>query len=386
MQKESIDLMNVDYEDVLHLYRGWRKSESLLKDKDKELASLKQRIKQLQDSHSQFRNQIQALESVKELTINLQAELTNIQQENKQLVNENRELAQLNLQAEALLKEKEQQETDHTKLMKNVQIEFATLKGRYEETLKIQKELEKIATDEQAVRMSLEQRLRQGDQTIESLREENTLLKQKLETANHKLNQCDQELMHASEQLSSISREIIGVNNLKEQLSSAVAENGVLKGDISRLLRLLEYSSATRDFIDQWQLSDGMNFVGFDRDPSSVTRLTSGNSLDITSGLDLDHDFADETKYDITPSEFAQLKRIHGRDPFPMTNSYQEETEYWVPKDAAKLGVNFITAKFPHANPQVIMEFLRSMNKVCSIYDSFSFISSNWELWIDLVA
>jgi hypothetical protein len=377
MQRESIDLMNVDYEDVLHLYRGWRKSENLLKDKDKELASLKQRIKMLEDKHSQFRNQIQALESVKELTINLQAELSNVQHENKLLVHENRELAELNLHAEELLKEKERNENDQAKLLKNVQIEFATLKGRYEETMKIQRELEKIANDEQAVRLSLEQRLRQSDNSIEGLKEENTLLKQKLETASHKLNQCDQELLHASEQLSSISKEIININNLKEQLASSIAENGVLKGDITRLLKLFEYSTATKEFLDQWQVSDGLNFVGFDRDPSSVTRFSSGGNttIDISAQGLFGADYYDphaeggfdggaESKYDLTPSEFAQLKRIHGRDPFPMTSTYYEESEYWVPKDAAKLGLNFMAAKFPHASPQVIMEFLRSMNKV----------------------
>ena len=31
--KSSIDLLNVDYDDVLHLYRGWRRSEGLSRDK-----------------------------------------------------------------------------------------------------------------------------------------------------------------------------------------------------------------------------------------------------------------------------------------------------------------------------------------------------------------
>ena len=61
------DLHNVDYEDVLHLYRGWRKAEGALKEKNKELNALKIRVKQLQESHIKFRGQIQALESVKEL-------------------------------------------------------------------------------------------------------------------------------------------------------------------------------------------------------------------------------------------------------------------------------------------------------------------------------
>jgi hypothetical protein len=43
----SIDLLNVDYDDVLQLYRGWRRSEGLLKDKDKELAAMHSRVDQV---------------------------------------------------------------------------------------------------------------------------------------------------------------------------------------------------------------------------------------------------------------------------------------------------------------------------------------------------
>ena len=50
------DLHNVDYEDVLHLYRGWRKAEGALKEKNKELNALKIRVKQLQESHIKFGN------------------------------------------------------------------------------------------------------------------------------------------------------------------------------------------------------------------------------------------------------------------------------------------------------------------------------------------
>jgi hypothetical protein len=42
----------------------------------------------------------------------------------------------------------------------------------------------------------------------------------------------------------------------------------------------------------------------------------------------------------------------------------QDESEYWVPGEAARLGLEFLSAKVPHASPKVIMDFLRSMNKV----------------------
>lgn len=44
--------------------------------------------------------------------------------------------------------------------------------------------------------------------------------------------------------------------------------------------------------------------------------------------------------------------------------SAQDEAEYWVPGEAARLGLEFLSAKIPHASPKVIMDFLRSMNKV----------------------
>lgn len=362
MQKESLDLMNVDYEDVLHLYRGWRKSESALKDKDQELATLKDRVRTLQDSHNRFRSQIQALESVKELTINLQNQLTSLQQENQQLLKENEELVGLNLRAEQLLQEKESNETTQSKVVREVQLEFATLKGRYEEMSKAHKELESLAQHEQAQRMALVTQVQQADQNMDALRDENQALRQEMSSLELKLEQCDHELLHASEQLSSISKEVVNIHATKDALSTAEAEVSVLRGDIARLLRLLEYAPATREFWHHWHDSNGMDFVGTDRVSlqqqhlqqsmhgsgklsaagSSSQRLgnstgSGGNSnmLDFTMYRANEghhhhhhhHDGAAElselaiSKYDITPGEFAHLKRIHGNDPFPMTNT-----------------------------------------------------------------
>ena len=120
MKETEPDLHNVDYEDVLHLYRGWRKAEGSLKEKNKELNALKIRVKQLQESHIKFRGQIQALESVKELTVSLQTQLSTTQQENVSLVNENKELKSLNAQAEDMLRERANQEAEQTKAFRDV--------------------------------------------------------------------------------------------------------------------------------------------------------------------------------------------------------------------------------------------------------------------------
>lgn len=339
--KDSIDLMNVEYEDVLQLYRGWRKSESALKDKNKELAAMKARISQLQDSHVKFRQQIQSLDSVKELTVTLQNQLAVMQQENKQLALENKELAQLNIRADELLREKETEEETQAKLLKDVQLDFATLRGRYEETTRAHHELEKLASDEQAMRLAAEARFHSLEDTIGALREENRELREQLDHAAIRLSQCDQELLHASEQLGSLSRETTTLHAAKTDLVTKEAEIALVKGDIARLLRLMEHSPATRNFLAHWQDSGGMDFVGFDRDLSAGASVAGsqhlphhsygglddthatglGGSLDMARGGGVNDSAAGLGNFEMTPSEFAHLKRIHGGDPFPMTQN-----------------------------------------------------------------
>ena len=84
-----------DSDDVLQLYRGWRRAEGLVKDKDKELAQMHTRIEQLQESHTKFRNRIEALNGVKELTITLQSNCNVLYQENLALTQENKNLEKL---------------------------------------------------------------------------------------------------------------------------------------------------------------------------------------------------------------------------------------------------------------------------------------------------
>lgn len=314
MQKESMDLMNVDYDDVLHLYRGWRKSESALKDKNKELNALKNRVAQLQESHDQFRSKINALESVKELTVSLQNQLMALQQENKQLVSENKELAELSVRAEGLLLEKVKAEEKQAKVLKDVQLEFAVLKGRYEESIKTQHYLEKQAADEQALRVAAESRLNDADEHLATAKAEVQALQNKLDHSILRLSQCDHELSHASEHLTSLSREVASINITKNQLSSAEAEAGVLRGDISRLVRLLEHAPETKDFLSHWKDSGGMDFIGMKR---------GNNTSDFDADLNLtgNHNDSVLNTVDLTPSEFNHLKRIHGGDPFPMSSN-----------------------------------------------------------------
>eukprot|EP01034_Spumella_vulgaris_P036058 gene36058-44468_t len=306
MQKDSIDLMNIEYDDVLKLWK------------------------------------------------------------------ENEELAQLNLNAEDLLQEKVQTEKKQERVIREIQLDFASLRGRYEETIKSQRELEALASDEQAQRQAAESRLAECDEKLTTLREENQTLRHKVDSSTVRLSQCDAELLTASEHLHSLSAEVSNISATQNQLASSEAEIGILKGDISRLLRLLEHSNATRDFLAHWQDSGGMDFIGI-RPGGTHSHTHNMDSTHHTSSSHPHYHTADsavdallygENNTDLTPAEFAHLKRVHGGDPFPMTDTLQEESEYWVPSAAARLGLQFISSKAPHAHPSVIMDFLRSMNKI----------------------
>ena len=355
------DLTNVDYEDVLHLYRGWRKSEGALKDKTKELSALKIRVKQLQESHIKFRGQIQALESVKELTISLQSQLSTTQQENQLLVKENKELKEVNQSAEEMLHDRQQRETEQTRAFRDVQIEFAMLRGRYEEMSISQRELETMTANEQAMRMATEARLQDSEQSVETLREENKALRMKLDTTTQRMAQCDASLAAASEQLSTLSREVAGIAETRDDLSTAEADVGILKGDIARLLRLMEHYPAAKGFLAKWRDSDGMAFMGVpnpgsrkqhDNYPRNNPNTASANAAD------------EDGDALISASEVARLQRTHGTDTFPLMSTLVEESEFWVPREAAHIGMNFMASKIPHAPPGTIYEFLRSMNKI----------------------
>ncbi len=96
---------------------------------------------------------------------------------------------------------------------------------------------------------------------------------------------------------------------------------------------------------NHWNDSKGMDFVGMEGNgggASSSARnsftKTAGNSINpmldnTTFRIDhkeydpSQHDLANElselalSKFELTPAEFANLKRIHGGDPFPMTST-----------------------------------------------------------------
>jgi chromosome segregation ATPase len=325
---EEIDLSNVDYDDVLNLYRGWRRSEGALKEKSKELNALKERMKNLQDSHVKFRSQIQALESVKELTISLQTQLSVIQQENNQLNIENRRLAQQRKEADELLSVKTKAEQESNRILRDLQLEFGTLRSKYSDMQYAQQNLRIKLDEEQALRSAAEHRLQVVSDTADTLRREVKDSKAKLDTANARLVQCDVELTHASEQLKNLALEVANMAETNNRSKTAEAEVSILKGDIARLLRLLEHYPAARKFIRHWQDSQGMSFVGMgpasvEDDIDALLQSSGGRS-----GIE-DDDGADEEKMaagwddiGIYPNDLAHMKRIYsGGDTHPMTDN-----------------------------------------------------------------
>eukprot|EP01038_Epipyxis_sp_PR26KG_P004052 gene4052-5794_t len=373
MEKESIDLMNVDYEDVLHLYKGWKKSEGTVLEKNKEIMGLKSKVKALQEATLKYRNQLNALELLKESIVSLEKNLVISQQENKHLIQENKELAALNNEAEQILHEKVQHEKTQQNKYKEIQLELATLKGRYEESTKLQKEYENLASEEQMTRMSTETRLKNSEEMIISLRNENRQLRQNIDANNLRMGQCDQEFAHASEQLAALTREVASLNQSKSELLSAETELSILKDNMNRLIRLMEHSPSTKEFFAYWQDSGGLTFTGVDKrdlkykvimDTSDlIWHNLSGPGAEYESTSNMFEDAA-HGNTELTPTDFAHLKRIYGGDPFPMTADLMEEAEYWVPNDAARLGIHFIQSKLSNTPPKVILDFLRSMNKI----------------------
>jgi len=277
--------------------------------------------------------------------------------------------------ADKEFQEMKKAENERNKALKDSQIESAMLRERYHEVAVSHKELEKMLSNEVASKGSAETRMTSNDEVVDSLRKEKNSLHLKLDATVLRMNQCDQELSHAAQQLSALSQEVARANQIKEQMLTADAEVGVLKGDISRLLRLMDHYPASKTFLDRWYDSDGMSFMGMGEPkgmPKESAALRRNNKgIDYTVlGIEDEGEFEEFREEvtdgfgDITPGEFANLKRLYGGDPFPMTANFEDEAELWVPRKAAHAGLQFLAQKIPHAPPKLITEFLRKINKV----------------------
>lgn len=55
------DIVNgkIDYQEILKIYQKWKKSESVIKEKNKEISSLKMRLKSYEEKNVDYRGQLQ---------------------------------------------------------------------------------------------------------------------------------------------------------------------------------------------------------------------------------------------------------------------------------------------------------------------------------------
>lgn len=274
-----IDIDKVDYDDILHLYRGWRKSENALEVKNREHNLLLLKTERLQDSHDRFRAQILSLESVKDFAINLQTQLGQAQQENKLLSVENKQLGCTIAKIEADSGTLRDTTTVINRANADSQLVVLALQSMCDESAVKQRMLGMKLSNEILSRTSVESLLSSNDGAIKLLREENGFLRGQLDAISSRVIQCDQEILRASHHISSLTNEVTEAQEDRERMIRAEKEVGVLKGDISRLLRLLDHFPTSKEFLNRWYASDGMSFLGVGASKSIAEQSSESSSV-----------------------------------------------------------------------------------------------------------
>lgn len=279
-----IDLCKVNYDDVLHLYRGWRRSENALKEKKRDFDLLLIKTEQLQESHKRFRDQIQLLESVKDVATRLQSELSAMQKENKLLLNENRKLSASKSTLDTESRRLNSDIIAYKDTNRNHEMQIAQLTKNCEESATNQKALEAKISAEVVARRTAETRLASNDGLFEQLRTEGSSQRTEANESAVRITQYDQELRLASEHITSLTEELARTKVTTAQSNTAETEVGILKGDISRLLRLLDHYPASEEFLDRWYASDGMSFLGMGV-PKRRKSQSVGDSIETDSNI-----------------------------------------------------------------------------------------------------
>jgi hypothetical protein len=283
----EVDFDKVGYDDVLHLYRGWRRSESDLQLKSTQYDLLHQRAQQLQESLGKFRAQILSLESVKDFAIKLQSELNVVHQENKILLKQNNQLSSCNVRVEAALASCESSNKVNVTARVDSEAESAVLRENYELALAAQKSLEQKLIVEREHRASAESSAISNDRLISFLKTEIRDLTSRAEINATTMLRYNQESQHAVKLISSLTQELEDSVIQKDLLSAAESETATLKGDISRLLRLLHHYPSSEDFSNRWHASDGMSFLGMSVPKGCGTVTSSCSSF---KALNTDYD------------------------------------------------------------------------------------------------
>ena len=267
----SLDLLNIEYDDILHLYRGFRKTEGLLSDKSKEYDRMAKQYELLQQNFNNCQDKLKSLESLRDNTHHLEQQVFQLNQQNEQLVHENNELTQISIQAEEILRENVTQEEQYTKDVKEMKESIIDLQNRYDDLSKSKYSVEQALQQLMEEKQSMEYRLHEVEDLNDTLKEENFVIRKKLDTAREKLAACDKDLTLASERLLELSNEVATIAETEATTQLNNTENILLKRDISRLLKLLENYPNANGFLSHWRDSGGMSYIG----PLSMSELRS---------------------------------------------------------------------------------------------------------------
>jgi hypothetical protein len=271
----SIDMEDIGYDDILHMHRGWRRSEIELQSTLYELNALKLNCQQMQDRQSRFVSQIASLESIRDFNMSLQHQMERIEREKLELHEANVKLIQSQANTELLLDDFDSSIITRDREARGVRLENVITREHYQEVVASHRELEiMISSTVESLRCT-EARLVKCDKLVDSLRLENASIRLKLDSTLIKMNQCDYELAYASLQLTKLAEEVAAAK------ATTNVEVGVLKRDISRLLKLLEHCPASRSFRRRWNDSHGMSLVSKELCEGSILRSSRSATGDI---------------------------------------------------------------------------------------------------------
>lgn len=330
----SLDLLNIEYDDILHLYRGFRKAEGLLNDKSKEYESLKKSNAELLEANAKAMDRIKSLEGIRDSTGHLEQQIYQLRQQNEQLLQENNELSQVSIQAEEILREKAAHEDKNQRTTQQLASQLQDIQDKYEVLSKTNYELSSQLQQEVMEKTVAAAQVKEAEEESERRGEEVYLLKKKLEEAKERLAACDRDLNMASEQLLELSNEVGAIAREERQVQVSTTENALLRRDVARLLQLLENYPGANGFLGQWRDSNGMSYVG----PASLRE------------------------------DKQTLRQIQQRYPLattaPVPYALEEELVSWVPHEIALQTSEALESTLRSVPETVLLDYLQQMNQI----------------------
>lgn len=228
----SLDLLNIEYDDILHLYRGFRKAEGMLSDKTKELDTLRRSHADVEHSLGNLTDRLRSLESLKDNTGRLESEVYALQTQNEALLRENSELSQISVQAEEVLRERALNDDKMRKRLADLSEELSSLQTNYDNVLKSQHDSSTLLQHDYRDKSTLQQRVQELENEVEHMREENYVLRKKYDKSRRKLEECDIDLREASERLVELAGEVSGFVSEERHAHASRTENHLLRTDI----------------------------------------------------------------------------------------------------------------------------------------------------------